>query len=196
MRTPGKVWPSCTFEGTRRGGAAKFNWDDPTKRRTWRAGLQICLELGSKSKPPFMKNTRPPGLGQLTLLPMGILVTVQAEAQPLLKSLCVPPAGEVAPVFRASRRVCLHPTPTPSPCRTASASRVCPHICSSGSRLPPLGARGPSARGWGHGEGCSPHTHVRLVLLPIEDSQQRRVLVPTEIQRDVVDGCDCREQRG
>lgn len=39
----------------------------------------------------------------------------------------------------------------------------------------------------------SPDTHVRLVLLPIEDPQQRRVLVSSEIQRDVVHSCDCRE---
>lgn len=38
---------------------------------------------------------------------------------------------------------------------------------------------------------CSPHAHVRLVLLPVQDPQQRRVLVPPEVQCDVVDGCDC-----
>lgn len=39
-------------------------------------------------------------------------------------------------------------------------------------------------------------THVRLVLLPIQDPQQRRVLVSSEIQRDVVHSCDCREGAG
>ena len=40
----------------------------------------------------------------------------------------------------------------------------------------------------------SPHTHVRLVLLPVEDPQQRRVLVSSEVQCDVVDSCNCRER--
>lgn len=57
--------------------------------------------------------------------------------------------------------------------------------------------------GRGHGRGhrpdqvprtpSSPHTHVRLVLLSVEDPQQRWVLVPPEIQRDIVDGCDCED---
>lgn len=44
--------------------------------------------------------------------------------------------------------------------------------------------------------GRSPHTHVCLIFLPIEDSQQGRVLTTPEVQGHIVDGSSCGEEAG
>ena len=108
-----------------------------------------------------------------------LLCSVQAPscAGPGWWNTPAPPRGGVLERGGAAQKVQAGSVPAPPPPPPAP-----PH------RLRPTGPAPAPAYG-----STSPDTHVRLVLLPIEDPQQRRVLVSSEIQRDVVHSCDCRE---
>lgn len=143
--------------------------------------------------------------GQLVLLlSIKVLLAVQVLAQkPPPKSLCS--------LQWEGSRLPWSFWNIPPVSRTHSFALYCPH------RMPALEGGMPATSTWGPPGGsqevggagsspthlpapplwapvCSPHTHIRLVLLPVEDPQQRRVLVSSEVQCDVVDSCDCRER--
>lgn len=138
---------------------------------------------------------------------MEILVTDQVLAQPLSKRPCAPSSGrghsspDHLEHAADTSRLLVHLARQPVvPVSVPMSALLGGGTWGTFTWGQPRRLEGPHVRAgtWEGARqgGCpralsSPHTHVRLILLSVEDPQQRRVLVPPEIQRDVVHGCNC-----